>query len=1536
MRNIFRILCLLLLCNVAALAQTNTLTVPDVSVPKNGTISLPVQLDNTSDIVAVQFTLTMPEGFVLSEGQCALTERADGHAVRMKNMGNRRYMVMIMSGDNKYIKARTGSLLTVPLSPEYELMEGSEHQMALSDVVITSKDGKNVATGYSAGKITIATLPDFEVSAVTVSASDLVPGQQFDVNWTVKNIGHKESGAGWKEQIVLVDNDGNEKTLATVQNNDALNAGGVSSRSARITLPEQVGIDGEARIRVDLIPYSDAGEPAYLRENNTAFCGTTLNISKRLTLTPTTANVEEVNQQIRFYLARSGRTSQEESFPLVADADSRVSLPANVVIPQWQPGVYFYAQITANQRLDNDSIVNFAVSGNGYDEVKAKLVIEDDTYPKLSITASAQEILEGRSFTLTISTERVSANDIPVKLVSDSPSRIFIPSDIVIPAGKTSVDVLVDAIEDDVPDVEQVVVFTASAEKHESATLHTTVIDNDVPTLQLTLSPSEVSEDAGPESVVATIRRLDNVNKKVTINFSDDSNGNIHYSQQTIEMASGVQEMKVNLGPIDNNIVDGERTYNLSAAVWIASCSCNAANGTSGGVVTAPLTVYDNDGPALTVSASSSIMKEGEEITVTVSRNADLSKDVVVNVSSDHDSALEYPSSVTIPAGQTSTSFKVKAISNDVTGDDFQAVLTLQGNGFGKSTINISVSDQSMADAKVTGLTISALEAYAGDVVTANLSLANVGNSTLPAETKVAFYVDNSSTPVATTTLSSSLAAGESTTVSQEITVPFAIGNYNVYAKVNYDGAVAELSSSNNMSQYVPISILPPFTATVSVGKDAYNQGETINISGKVSGKDVANKTVEIYVINEGNRRAITVETDANGNFTADYTPIEGQIGSFSVGACYPSEGKDDELASFNVYGLKISAPWSEHSLAQNVEEKFTIEVTNPCSVPQNKIKVTAQAESDNCEFSFATISKLGAGESVTIECTAKPSQITSGRDFQKLPLTIASKEGASVEHILYYYVMPAYGKLESSVKEINTTMTLGTPRDYPLVIRNAGKGETGTITFALPSYITMATSKTVPSLASGDSTTVVLRINPTDKMQLNVPVTGRIGINCANGEGLAMPFSVTPVSTAKGKLKLSLVDEFTFYTAEAPRVSGATIEVKKPGTNEVVASGTSDANGSFEVELQEGYYALSVDAEHHDSYNNYILIDPDKTLEKEIFMSYQSVTYSWNVEETEIDDVYTFETKADFDVRVPKPIVIISLPKEFPEPYDVFPIVVTNKGLISAVDLHLSASAGNGYKLEFINNPRLDTIMPQQSEMFYARYLPIDAKQNAKRRANGATNPCQSIAVYGGFKYVCGKYTECVKIDEKFFKGTPACFDSGYGGGTPSFGLPTLYDALEDKSYLLGLNKEEEFCYVHGYMNCDKEIPVCKEGEEPVFDYALVNAEQCTMRVGAAADGVSQLKIILDPETSKLPAGNFKVTWYPFDEKYGKLIFPDNNKRTLNNVVYQAPDNFPGGLNEPEVVLTVKFDVKCDNYENTFEIPITITRPPLLLMHGL
>lgn len=1367
----------------SAWAQKNTLEVPDVIMAQEKSISLPVNMENSADIVAVQFTMSTDMGVYFSCETARTTERTDGHSLVMKPIGGYKYMVMISSSQNRPIIGRKGSIMTVQLntSNTFNLKEGAKIPITLSDVVICDKTGKNLATGFTSGSVNIAKSPDLEVSQVETKVTNLLPYNKISVNWQVSNIGGLSTEAGWSEQVFAESADGKFcKLLGTIDYDQKLAAGGTISRTAEFDTPMELGISDNARIRVKVRPYSNTGEPSWMLANNEATTSGTLQTANMLFINPAAAHIEEASaQNVRLKLIRSGSTAQAETFKLTQTADARIELPAEITIPQGQSATYFYAKVIANQKLDNDSIVTVNIDGNNYMTGTTAIKLTDDTKPQLTLSAKQQDVTEGGKLTLTITAERQSATDKAISLSCDLPSRFRIPANIILPARKTSVDVEVEALEDDIPDVEKVVTFAASADGYENGTLLSTLVDDDIPTLQLELTPTAISEADGPLSVSAKLSRTDNIDKKVTVKLSDNSEGNLYYARQTIEMAPGVKEVTLNMGPIDNSLVDGERTYQVTAAVFIASCSCNANVGTSGGVVTVPLTIYDNDGPALSLSASSSLLKEGGEMTLTISRNTDSKSRLDVNLSSNHDAAIEYPKTVTIAEGETSATFTVKSKGNDTTGDDLTATLIAESEGFAKSSVWFTISDQTLPDARITAISSQESKVEAGGKTTLSLSIANQGSYVLPEQTKIGFYFDSAATPTDVAYLQDNLAAGESTTMTREITLPATVGEHKLYAVVNDGQGVKELLYTNNTSDVLNIATVAPISMETKVAKAIYAPGEKVVISGKAKGKDIAQKSVEVYIVNGGYRHTITTQTQDDGSFEVSYEPYSGQTGHFAVGACYPSANLSDEQAAFDIYGIKRTssdAITCEASLGDIYQGKLNI--SNPGNLTLTGLKVKVNSKPDNCMVNATPGSTtLKGGESTDIAFSITPSGASEGSDWEKIELSIESAEGAILPATLYYYCRVKTGKIEASVASIKTTMVKGESRDYPFTITNVGKGETGKISLALPSWISSVTPMEMPSLAKDESTEIILRMTPTDKMQLNVPVTGNIAINCANGEGMPLPFCIEPVSTKEGKLTIDVCDENTYYTKEAPHLAGAKVKITHPTTGAVVAEGITNEKGLFSANLAEGYYAVSVSAEKHDSYSNNLLVDPGTETKKVVNLSYEAINIDWKVEETEIQDEYEIKTNVKFETHVPVPVVELTVPERI-NTEDlregeslIFNATLTNKGLIAVKDVQLLLpNELKSLKFETIGTDEAIDLAPKQSKSISVRVI---------RVAPIGVDPC--VTYIGNLYYwECGpdkkwrKYYKSVQITICKNKTSVAVYPSpGSGGGSGPGGGP-------------------------------------------------------------------------------------------------------------------------------------------------------------------
>ena len=1291
MQTLKNVLLLLLLATGVQAQNANRLSIPGLTGAEGTTINLPIEMDNmNTEIVAMQFDLSVPAGVLtLNTSAITLSERCEDHTVVASMEGNGVYKVMVYSPTNKPFKANSGTILDIGATIGRNLDEGADYPLELSDVVLSDAEGRNVATSSEDGTFSVQQSPDFTVSGITASPALVMPGDTLSVGWQVDNAGGMASSGGWSERLVLVSGDGNEVSLGTFHNDtQILPAGGAISRRVDVVLPALPGIEGGVRVKVSVVPNSDSGEGLAYQKNNTAVTDAdVLNIGKRLQFVLPVAAIEEGSSSaVRCQLSRSGSWVEAQTFSLAkTSGDGRVAVPESVTIPQGQSSTYFYLTVSDNDVLDDDSLFTVQASGGGYEPVSGVLVVEDDELPQLSLAASREELTEGESFRLTVTAQNPVKRATVVELTAEYPKRFTFPSTVTIPAGETSAVADVAALDNDVLELQTGVVFKAVAEDYLSGECVILLNDNDLPAIELELSPSTVAESAGPLAILAKLRRTTNTNQKITVQLSDDSGGDIYYATQNIVLEEGVEEAQFSLGVIDNADAEGSRQVNITAAVYVASCDC-AASGTNVGVVTKAIDIIDDDGPSLGLVASKSTLLEGDEegIVLTVKRNTGTDEALGIHLSSDYEEGLSYAHDVTIPAGASSADVLVKASSNEVSGDDKVIVFTAETEGFALGTCWVMLTDQTLPDVTVSAFSLSSSEVKVGGDIEVSITLSNVGAADLPELTPVGIYMDGAQSPVETVYLQQPLAAGQEVTLSKTIMMPDAVGIHEVYAVANDGQKIKELLYANNTSEKANVGTVAPFSVQVSADKATYRQGEEIMISGHAEGDVAGGETVEVYVINEGYRHVMNVETDEHGDFTVVYKPYEAQMGHFVLGACYPGEGGTTEQAAFDVYGLKpaSNAAVTCETLVGEAHDG-TVRLTNPGASPLTGIQVEVLSKPENCEVEVTCPESVEGGGTLKVNYSLLGQVASAGNDWEQIRLQVETAEGASRTLTLYYYCRNASGKLQAGISQINTTMVKGVARDYPFVITNVGKGETGKITLALPSWMKVVTPAEMASLAYGDSATVVLRFIPTDEMQLNVPVTGRIGVNCENGEGLSLAYAIEPVSESVGTLDVDVCDENTYYTNEAPHVAGAQVLVKHPTTGAVVARGLTGEDGLFKATLPEGYYALSVSADNHDAYRNNILVDPGKETRKTINLSLQAITVDWRVEETEIEDEYRVETTVKFETSVPVPVVELSVPSSIaakdlqPGESLMFHATLTNKGLITAQDVELLLPTG-------------------------------------------------------------------------------------------------------------------------------------------------------------------------------------------------------------------------------------------------------------------
>lgn len=1262
-----------------------------------------ILLENSDEITGINIDLQLPEGFFADYSRVQVGERASDHNISTQPVDNKTQRIFL-SG-NGPIVGGSGAILQIPVMVPPTAENGLSYTITLSRGVIFKANGEQEPVGTTDGivkisdkEITLPDSPDFVVKSLTARKASVMPGDPIELSWIVANEGTIPSQGGWRETVWLVNGAGKRASVGTIYFDGAdIPVGGNVSRSATLQIPEIPGIDGDVNVMVTLSPYASSGEIEQYQVNNVASTPDyPITLGKRLILEVPVSVYEGSDNIIRCRLLRSGDRGDGETFVIKkVEGDNRLSLPETVRIPKDQSGSYFQMTLDDNDELDDMTKVRLSVSGNGYEAVDANIEIVDNEYPDIELEFASDRITEGEKVMLHILLPRATPTPLTVNLSCDNAARFSFPANIEIPAGESSVEVEIVAIDNDLIESKADVSFFATATGYGKGEAWIDLNDNDMPVLELELSQNEVNEGAGSKAIRGVLRRVSNKDTQVTVIFNDDSPNTLIYNKK-VTLEKGVDQIDFNIGIIDNAFHEEDKIVTLTASVFLQTCSCSAST-ESGGSVSKTITVIDNDGPSISLSLSNATLrKDARTTTATVSVNTKLKEPLTISLDADKSGLLEMPATVTIGAGSSSAEVNIVAPESSFKGSEEMISLSAQAKDFAKGTAVLLISDKTLPDATVKIGVVTTEDLLPGSEMPVEVLVSNEGNAPMPDATPVEIYLSGKAEPIALLHTSKVLAPGDKEEMEVRFRVPEIPNQYTLTAYVNEASGFVELTKTNNSSEPVVFNVKSPFIPSMEASREIIPFNQSVTLYGNASNYK---KELEVYYLSQGIRESVKTTPDDNGRFSVDITPRF--PGDYKAGVCIPGEGKKEEMASFSVMGLRLD---NSNYLLYDMEAGSTLthyfKITNPSSVALNGLKVEAVSPTPNCEVEITSVPTLGGNETAEIGVKVTAKGVTDGKDWETFNLKLSCNEGIESEKTIYFYGRPNKGRLISSVKSINTTMTVGESRVYKLTLGNNGSGATGDITLVLPSFMQSGTPSSLPSINPGEEQDVTIVLTPSSEMQLNVALHGTIGINCANGSGLSLPFTVEPVSDREGKLIVDARDEYTFYTAESPHLENADVMVTHPVTGKLIAGGKTNADGLWEMTLPEGYYALEVSAQKHGVYRKMILIDPGVDNFHPVFLPFEAISYSWNVEETTVDDEYEIVTTVEFETRVPKPVVVVEFPK-LKYMNQVAYVSVTNKGLITATNIEVITPESNDIvQMEVVGDNKIAELLPGENKM--------------------------------------------------------------------------------------------------------------------------------------------------------------------------------------------------------------------------------------------
>jgi hypothetical protein len=760
--------------------------------------------------------------------------------------------------------------------------------------------------------------------------------------------------------------------------------------------------------------------------------------------------------------------------------------------------------------------------------------------------------------------------------------------------------------------------------------------------------------------------------------------------------------------------------------------------------------------------------------TATLTRNTPPTNSLSVALLSSDTTEATTPVNVTIPDGETSVSFPINTPLDGLT-DGHQFVrVNASAAGFTSAEDTVVVSDIDLPD-----LLVSTVVTPTNGLTEANFSVSyrveNLGLVAAAPHWFTRLFLSGDPVPGNDTLLgqhefNGTMAVGQFFEQTAQFPLPQQAGRYWVIVTTDAASEIVEgLEGNNSVVSALPIEVSAAYTASAQTAVASGLAGTIIPIAGSATrtdnGQPAANEPVNVHVTVRDTRRVIAAVSDAGGNFAVNFTPLPAEAGTYQLGAAHPGVTAAPVQDAFTLLGMKITPPVMALKVIEQTAANGSVLIQNLSETPLTALAVTIVSNSANLSVTASVTPQTdlpgNGSRNLDFTITAANAAIP----FGEVRLRVTTAEGATADAMVLVTVESLTARLVANPGSLYSAMTRGSQTSVEFDLANLGGAASGLITLSPPDlpWLRVASANPLPSLAPGQSNRVTLLLTPAADLALG-PYTGGVAINSAGG-GLILPFQFVAMSEGKGDLRVSVVDEFTYYAVGGPKVANAAVTVRDALTHNAVANGVTDSNGEVLFpQLREGYYDISITATQHSPFAGATLVHGGRTNEFEAFLSRQTVTYRWTVVPTEIEDRTLITLVTEFETFVPVPVITIEPAlidlAGFSGVMTQVNLLIQNHGLVAAQNFRLNVPTHPSLVFE-----PLVTDLGELAAMSSVTVPMVIRRVTGGIVPAGGTGPC-TVGVGGCWSLLCGNRNNDYCANVSVINTSPGCAGGGGGGG--------------------------------------------------------------------------------------------------------------------------------------------------------------------------
>ena len=511
---------------------------------------------------------------------------------------------------------------------------------------------------------------------------------------------------------------------------------------------------------------------------------------------------------------------------------------------------------------------------------------------------------------------------------------------------------------------------------------------------------------------------------------------------------------------------------------------------------------------------------------------------------------------------------------------------------------------------------------------------------------------------------------------------------YNAYLVAESGGLQDTVSLSGLLAGFYVFTIQPI---------DSIQSPSTpVNIVGTltdVTGTPLENELVDVYVTIMGRTIIVTDNTDAQGHFGMTYVPLTSECGYYEVGAALHGDTERETLESFNIPGISIVTVRPVWVVTQGDTLMGNIEIRNRCNMTLHNITALGSILPAGLIISFDTIT-LAPFSSAYMTFYLVGDSVSPNNQYETLRIATKCDEGRLANLNAYYYCQRPSADLQIAFDSLECAIVPGQQKVVDVALYNNTDNIFHNVQLQIPSGligVSLLKTDSIYSIAPHDSLFIPLLIYFPDGTPL-APITGDFVVSATGIGPQLIPFVLNMVSDAVGSLRVIVSNEYTYYN-NGPHVSDATVSVVGYYSLDTIAWGVTGNNGQVLFDsLPEGYYMLHVSAPENNDFSKIIQVKGGLVNLQNVDLDFQAVTYSFEVYQKDLDDHWGVRLKTDYKTNVPKPAIVLNIPKlniNNDGSFSSFDITATNYGLVDCYDVSLIIPTSETY--EFV--PLVDVI---------------------------------------------------------------------------------------------------------------------------------------------------------------------------------------------------------------------------------------------------